>query len=62
MDDSIDPLCDVWRSMVKFSGDSRLKKNMCQWHFEIFEKEIWSEHNVSIILQHYNDSIEGEPE
>lgn len=47
--------------MVRFSGEERLKKNMCQWHFEIFEKEIWSEHNISIILQHYIDSIEGEP-
>lgn len=48
VDESVDSLVEVWNSLVKFQGE--LKKNFSLWHFEIFDAEIWKEHNIRIIL------------
>jgi hypothetical protein len=33
---------------------------MSIWHFEIFAAEIWNEHNIKIIVQHYKMGITEE--
>lgn len=59
IDECVDPLNFIASEYMGMTSEN-LKEDLSWWHLTIFQKEIWAEHNISIILNHYKKGIEGE--
>ena len=57
IDECVDPLNFI---ASEFVISENLKEDLSWWHLTIFQREIWAEHNISIILNHYKKGIDGE--